>query len=392
MRKLFSRPNNFIIPIVVAFFNFLLILFPGDIVEAARTGLLLWFNNVLPALLPFIIGTNILVAVGFVGFLGKLLNPLMMSLFRLPGAGGFALATGMMSGYPMGAKTTTALVQDGHIPAAQAWRLAALCNNAGPLFILGAVGVSLLSDVSAGYFIMFCHYAGAIITGFVISRFASREPYKPQKAGVPTTTEPMRTRHPKLLGEILGASVKNAMETIVIIGGYIILFAVIIRALKIIGTFDVALVLAHPLLATLGIEQALLHGTIVGMLEITNGALTLSEAGIFAQTIAALTFAISFGGFSIHAQSANFLAKVGVRTRGYIAAKFLHGLVSASLAYLMFDRFGAMFAHAVPTFFQYDQPLARVYGFSSMMFLMAVLWLVCLAAACQFFVRKRRRK
>ncbi|MCL2674069.1 MAG: hypothetical protein FWE92_01920, partial [Defluviitaleaceae bacterium] len=330
MRKLLSRPNNFIIPIVVAFFNFLLILFPGDIVEAARTGLLLWFNNVLPALLPFIIGTNILAAVGFVGFLGKLLNPLMLSLFRLPGAGGFALATGMMSGYPMGAKTTATLVRDGHISPAQAWRLAALCNNAGPLFILGAVGVGLLSDVSVGYFIMLCHYAGAIVTGIVISRFVSRESVNPI-SGTPKTPP---VKRPKLLGEILGSSVKNAMETIVVIGGYIILFAVIIRALEILGTFDVALALAHPFLVILGVDSALLPGTIVGMLEITNGALTLSQAGIFARTIAALTFVISFGGFSIHSQSASFLAKAGVRARGYIAAKALHGLVSGGLAYI----------------------------------------------------------
>jgi len=390
MRKLLSRPNNFIIPIVVAFFNFLLILFPGDIVEAARTGLLLWFNNVLPALLPFIIGTNILAAVGFVGFLGELLNPFMMLLFRLPGAGGFALATGMMSGYPMGAKTTAILVQGGHVPPTQAWRLAALCNNAGPLFILGAIGIGLLSNISAGYFIMLCHYVGAIVSGFVVSRFASRESdnFMSGRLGTSAPT----TARPKFLGEILGESVKNAMETIVVIGGYIILFAVIIRALDILGTFDVALALLRPLATTFSIEQVLLSGTIVGMLEITNGALTLSEAGISAQTIAALTFVISFGGFSIHAQSASFLAKAGVRSGYYIAAKFLHGLISAGLAYLSFDRFSTVFAHAAPVFSQYSQPLIRVYGYSSMLFLIANLGLIVLAAACQFFVRKRKRR
>jgi len=386
---------NFIVPIAVAFFNFLLILFPGDIVEAARGGLLLWFNNVLPALLPFIIGTNILSAIGFVGFLGKLLNPMMMALFRLPGAGGFALATGMLSGYPMGAKTTATLVQNGHVSTAQAWRLAALCNNAGPLFILGAVGVGLFSNVAVGYFIMACHYAGALISGFAIARFIKHNPTSsnpPGKAANYAGRIPARRN--LLFGEVLGTSVKNAMETIVIIGGYIILFAVIISALDIIGTFDVANMLMRPLLIFFSINPELLTGAMVGMIEMTNGALTLSGVSISAQTIAALTFVISFGGFSIHSQSASFLAKAGVRARGYIAAKALHGLVSAGLAYMAFDRFGTMllYNNIIPAFFQYNAPLIRVYGYSSIMFMVAILWLICIATISKILARKRRRR
>ena len=38
----------------------LIILFPGVILEGAQAGLLLWFNTVLPALLPFLILSNLL--------------------------------------------------------------------------------------------------------------------------------------------------------------------------------------------------------------------------------------------------------------------------------------------------------------------------------------------
>ncbi|MCL2852738.1 MAG: hypothetical protein FWE20_06870 [Defluviitaleaceae bacterium] len=395
MRKLLSRPVNYIIPLVVAFFNFLLILFPGDIVEAARTGLLLWFNNVLPALLPFIIGTNILAAVGFVGLLGKLLDPVMMALFRVPGAGGFALVTGMMSGYPMGAKTAATLVQSGQVSASQGWRLAAFCNNSGPLFILGAVGAGLFSNAGVGYFIMFCHYAGAIAAGLVTARFAGREtgPGRLAPDDKSTLVYVRETRkRPKPFGEILGTSVKNAMETIVVVGGYIVLFAVIVRVLDILGTFEVAQALSQPFLEPLGVDAALLAGIMVGMVEMTNGSLRLSEAGITAHTIAALTFVISFGGFSIHAQSVSFLSKAGVSAGGYIAGKLLHGLISAGLAFAAFGLFGITPREAAPAFFQGDAPIIRVFGYSSALFLISIIGFIALAAICRVLVKKRRRR
>ena len=407
MRKLLSRPINYIIPLIVAFFNFLLILFPGDIVDAARGGLLLWFYNVLPALLPFIIGTNILAAMGFVGLLGKLLDPVMMALFRVPGAGGFALVTGMMSGYPMGAKTAATLAQSRQVSASQAWRLAAFCNNSGPLFILGAVGAGLFSSADVGYFIMFCHYAGAIFVGLIMARFAGREAaagqYMPRddKTGVSKPT-PLGSalvyssrevrRRPKSFGETLGASVKNAMETIVVIGGYIVLFAVIVRAVDILGVFEVSEILAQPFLERLGIDDGLLTGIIVGMIEMTNGAMRLSEGGISAQTIAAVTFVVSFGGFSIHAQSISFLAKAGISSGGYIAGKLLHAIVSAGLAFAAFGLLGAAPREAAPAFFQSDAPIIRVFGYSSMLFLASILGFITLAAICRIFVKKRRRR
>ncbi|MCL2616882.1 MAG: hypothetical protein FWD96_04470 [Defluviitaleaceae bacterium] len=396
MQNFLSKPVNFIIPLAVAFFNVLLILFPGDIVEAARGGLLLWFNNVLPALLPFIIGTNILASVGFVGFLGKLLDPVMLALFRLPGAGGFALVTGMMSGYPMGAKTAATLAQNGQINAAQAWRLAALCNNSGPLFVLGAVGAGLLRNIGVGYFILICHYIGALTVGFVLARFVRREPLP---ARFPVRTDSKGTpaysgkpsKRPRLFGEILGASVKGAMDTIVVVGGYIILFAVIVRILDILGTFDVAQMLAQPFLAALGIEPALLTGILVGIIEMTNGTLRLSEPEISAQTVAALTFVVSFGGFSIHAQSASFLARAGVRSGGYIVGKLLHGITSATLSYFAFGLLDIYAHEAAPTFFQTSAPLLRVYATSSALFLASVGGFIAFAAICRLFVRKRKR-
>ena len=50
-----------------------ILFFPQDAVTAAADGLVLWYERVLPSLLPFAILSNILIYSGFTGYLVKLL-------------------------------------------------------------------------------------------------------------------------------------------------------------------------------------------------------------------------------------------------------------------------------------------------------------------------------
>ena len=77
-----------IIPLLIGLFNVFLIIFPREVLGAAREGLILWFNTVLPSLLPFVVGINLLKAMGFIRFVGELISPLTAKLFGVSGAGG----------------------------------------------------------------------------------------------------------------------------------------------------------------------------------------------------------------------------------------------------------------------------------------------------------------
>ena len=127
-------------PALVAALTLTLIIFPRESVAAARDGLNLWLNNVLPAVLPFTIGANLLIALGAAGFFGAFLEPLMRRVFGLPGAGAFALVIGIVSGYPIGAKVVCDMRLRGEISRDEAQRLISFVNNSGPLFVLGARG------------------------------------------------------------------------------------------------------------------------------------------------------------------------------------------------------------------------------------------------------------
>ena len=307
-----------IIPVALIFFKFFLIFYPREAISASREGLLLWFNNVLPSLLPFMVAVNIMVGLGFVRVLSKAFTPFMKFLFNLPGAGGFVLLTGLTSGYPMGAKTVADLYESGEINKREAQHLLGFCNNAGPLFIVGVVGVGMLGNRHAGYLLWVGHVVTAIVMG-VMLRFFNGQADSQSNFYSDSHLMKKRISQVKLndkntptIGKVLGDSVKNSVESITFVGGLIIFFCVVLQAISVVVPTGVL-----PIFA--------------GVLEITNGAKTAaSSAG--AAGFAAVAFVIGFGGMSVHAQALHFLSGTDLCVRRYLAAKLLHGFLAASVA------------------------------------------------------------
>ena len=128
--------------------------YPQAAYEGACRGLDTWMTHLLPSLLPFFIAANLLLSLGFVRFLGVLLEPLMRPVFRLPGEAGFALALGFTSGFPMGAVLTASLREQDLCTPQEAARLAAFTNNSSPLFLLIAVPVSMLHQPQLGILLL----------------------------------------------------------------------------------------------------------------------------------------------------------------------------------------------------------------------------------------------
>ena len=86
-----------------------IVVHPKLVLDSAHDSLLTWFNVVIPSLLPFFIISEILIGVGFVDFIGKLLQPIMKQVFRVPGVSAFPFAMSIISGYPTGIKIVSNL-------------------------------------------------------------------------------------------------------------------------------------------------------------------------------------------------------------------------------------------------------------------------------------------
>ncbi|MDR1066582.1 MAG: hypothetical protein LBL35_03995 [Clostridiales bacterium] len=329
------RPAPLIIPITVALFNILIIMFPSEALSAAKDGISLWFNGVLPSLLPFLIGANVLAGLGFISFAGTLLEPVTRRCFGVPGCGAFALVTGMTSGYPVGAKTVALLRETNELTKTEAQRLAAFCNNSGPLFMIGVIGAGMYGSARVGWFIAICHFAAAFLTGFSLKFYKREKTLAGAERGERLNRAFLnmaetRRKDGRPFGAVLGGGVKNAVETVTVIGGFIILFSVIVKMLEI---TDVFYIVKNVLPSSA--SDAAAGAVVVGVIEVTNGVKALS-IGIdgFTRTSAVLSVAlVSFGGASIHAQSIGFFKNTDINPFLYVASKALHAAIGAALAW-----------------------------------------------------------
>jgi len=301
-----------IILVLLLTFKGLFLFFPDTVLTASRAGLLLWLNNVMPALLPFMIVTNMLITTGLAKYLGNLLAPIMRRVFCLPGAGGFAFVIGLTSGYPMGAKTVADLHKSGELTTQNAQHLLAFCNNAGPLFILGVVGVGFFENAAVGYVLWAGHVLAAVMLGVLLRGKTEH-----------TTTPKISATTNISIGKALGDSVKNAMESMMVIGGLIIFFNAVVAVLGEVGLPD----------------SGVLAGVMAGAVEVTGGVRKISYAGVSAVSVGTAAFAIAFGGFSIHMQTFHFAEGTGISAGKYLLCKLLHGVIAAAVSVLLWVGF-----------------------------------------------------
>ena len=341
-----SKISLITLPALVAALNILIIIFPRQSLAAARDGLSLWATSVLPGVLPFVIGANLLMALGAVSFLGTALTPVMRAVFKLPGVGGFALAIGLVSGYPIGAKVVCEMRSKGDLSRGQAQRLIAFANNAGPLFILGAVAAGMFGSSHLGYFMLAVHYAGAMAIGLLMRLFAPRgkttgheDKQYPLHIMALRAMETARRKDGRSFGQAFGQAVLNAVETMLLIGGFIMLFSVVSTILGLVGVYSAAAALLAPLLQLASIPPALHEGLFVGLVEMTNGLGLISQQGISRSTVALASGILGFSGMSILFQSISFIGKTDISATLFALTKAAHGLLSALLAAALYPLF-----------------------------------------------------
>ncbi|MBU5467754.1 sporulation integral membrane protein YlbJ [Virgibacillus sp. MSJ-26] len=326
------------------FFAYSLIKYPDQALEASIRGLNSWWEVVFPSLLPFFITAELLLAFGVVHFVGVLFEPIMRPLFNVPGAGSFAWLMGMASGYPTGAKITVRLREEQQVSRAEAERLVTFTNASSPLFIFGAVSVGFFHDVKLGALLAISHYVGNTLVG-ICMRFhgASNKKKKNSKYkfSIKRAFKEMhrsRLNDKRPFGEILGDSVLNSIKTLVMVGGFIILFSVIIKLLYLTGiTTAIAAILKYIfLLFSIPVEYAVPF--ISGFFEITTGIQMISQVqpDTLLITVMLTSFIIGFNGFSIQAQVGSIISHTDIRFSPYFISRILHGIFASILSALLY--------------------------------------------------------
>ena len=152
---------------------------PEEALEAARGGVTLCLNVIIPSLFPFFVLSALVVDLGLSRYFGRALQWMMRPLFHVSGTCASALALGLIGGYPVGDRTAVSLYEKGLCSKTEAERMLAFCNNSGPAFILGVVGVGVFSSSRAGIFLYLAHAAASLCVGFLYRFYKARSPALP---------------------------------------------------------------------------------------------------------------------------------------------------------------------------------------------------------------------
>jgi sporulation integral membrane protein YlbJ len=344
-RRYRSRLLTYFMAFTAVFITIAMVQFPKDAFDSAVIGLNLWWTIVFPSLLPFFILSEILMGLGVVHFIGVLLEPLMRPVFNVPGVGAFALSMGLASGYPMDAVITGKFRKNQLCTSVEAERLLSFTNTADPLFMFGAVAVGMFGMPQLGAIIALAHYISSFLVG-VIFRFhrynrdsENKDAQRPPGNIIIRAFRALytaRQQDKRSPVQLLGDSVKSSMNTILLIGGFIIAFSVLIRIVTVIGLTSIlssgfAWVLGH-----VGFNTKLAPALVSGFFEIDLGTLAASQADApLAEKVAIAGAIIAWSGLSVHGQVASIVIESGIRMGPYMVGRVFHAILAAAITLLL---------------------------------------------------------
>ena len=324
----------------------LLLAFPTLAVEGAAAGLLLWFNVVLPTLAPFMICTRMISVLGAERLLIRPFYPLIHGLLGFSEPGAYVLLCGLLCGYPLGARLCAEKLRNKELSLAEARCLLATANHPSPMFLLGFVNRQVIrvfehaqlpsslylpspsSFSHSPWLIPLCLYLPVIPLSFLARHFYQFERFEKQDSQDSQKSQNLQEylqEYRKPSSDTSGASgvsVEDAIfstaHTMVLIGGWIMLFSILAKWVQTIPCFS------PSIKAILG-----------GIAEITTGIPLLCSAFSEKKTLCLIlvTGCVAFGGGSGIFQTRSVLLvkqkNAGLSIRHYILWKALHALLAA---------------------------------------------------------------
>lgn len=345
---MFSKCHFFVLKIKRNIFAILflafgtsLLLFSTSNLPAIKKGLSLWANSVVPSLFPFFVATEALMNTNFVNVLGRFLNKIMKPLFNIRGEGSFGFVMGLISGYPVGAKIACDFRENNICSKEECERLLSFTNNSGPLFIVGTVGISMFGNSTIGLLLLITHILACITVG-IIFRFWKKNSRSPDHVGNKNSNYNKNKNVTfSNLGEVLGKSITNSISTILMIGGFVVIFSSIISILKASGILNSLVLVLTPIFDFLHIDSSFISGIITGLLEITNGISSISSINIKAISVNIIitAFLLGFGGLSVLLQVFSITSRTDLSIKPYIYGKLLHGVLAAFYTFIAINVF-----------------------------------------------------
>ena len=294
----------------------------AQVIESARYALSLCAELILPSLFPFFVLCGLLSRLGLPAYLGRLLSPAAARLFRVSGAGASALFVGLTGGYPMGAAYIADMHRDGLISAHEAEQLLAFCNNSGPAFIMGAVGVGVFGSIKIGLLLYLAHILSAVAVGIILRGKGENTP----------AADPIPASTPQSLSQALPDAVRQAVISSLNVCGFVVCFTVFVGLLDAGGFFSTV---SGYLSSTLGMELHWSRARLTGSLELGSGTGAMRGLSAAPSSLALAAAILGWGGVSVQFQTMSVLADAEIKCALHLAGRIMSACFGAVFAYLL---------------------------------------------------------
>lgn len=298
---------------------FLLMLFsPETVAAGAANGLLLWYRQVLPVLFPFLLITGLMIRTESISLINHTLSPILKPFLGISENASFSVVCGFLCGFPVGAKSCSDLTDKGKISSAEGEYLLSFCNNVSPAFLTGYVAVQSLKQPEMAQICLLFPILAALCCSFLFRRwYLPRNPF-------PVVGEQADPRQFLPFSEALDKSILSACDSITKIGGYMIVFSVLIS-----------------FMAKLSFQNFFWKLLLLPGVELTGGIRMLCQLDLTSEQRFLLVMAhCSFGGVC-----ALFQTKCMIRSQNwsfprYIAEKLITAMVTSLFAFCYMKLFG----------------------------------------------------
>ena len=260
--------------------------------NAAKEGIALCLNTVIPSLFPFLVLSSLLNG-SLQGKSYKVLSDL-SRICKIPKGTESIFLIGLTGGYPVGALSIRQAYESKEIRKNEAERMLGFCNNPGPAFLFGITG-AIFHSAWIPLVLYVIVISSAIITGITLPGGSNRICSIPKHSA----TSPLR----------------QSIQAMAQVCAWVILFRVLLRFLDkwIFWLFP------HWLVTILS-----------GILELTNGCLAIQGLGNEALQFVIGAFLMTFGGLCVGMQTISVVGNLSCKY--YFIGKAIQSVTAVSLA------------------------------------------------------------
>ncbi len=335
-------------------------------------GLNLWFEKMVPSLLPFMILSGIMVRMGLTEGFASLLHPLFSPLWKIRKNLTYAIIMGFLCGFPMGARVACDLLKRDMITEDEAEFLLAFCNNIGPVYFCSFVIPLLHRKLLLPY--LFGMYGIPFLYGLFLRHTVYRHRICPDKAihsdsktrtrphiaahsGDKDTSgdfpaDPARSKDKIAILEQVDDAIWSGIQSILMLGGYMILFNLlnlVPLAFRELCQYLLTRLKSQPFVSqsfnsqffhlpfsaqSLLLLAEKLPLVLAPVLEITGGLGMLKDSAPFLTLVL-----LPFGGLSCIAQTYSMIRHTSLSIQKYLS----HKLILTGLTFLYYIGWAALF-------------------------------------------------